>query len=380
MLHEDNNDRITLIDSTLRDGEQAPGVSFSREEKFEIAMMLADAGVDEIEAGIPAMGDDEIDFLKKLSSSGIKSRIIAWCRADMRDLELASEAGVSDVHISFPVSDRHLKIQGKNREWAFENLGKISGAASKMFEKVYVGAQDATRCDYDFLKSFVLEAEKNRVSRVRIADTVGFSSPSEIHKMIRGLVSVLSSTVIEFHGHNDFGMATANAVSAIESGAGAVSATVCGIGERAGNTALEEIALWLVLKRPGSTIVKAEALKKICEKVSEASGIPIPVNKAVVGEKAFVHESGIHVHGQIVDFLAYQAFNPEIVGASESFIIGKHSGRASIKKVLSSMGIVVSDLDAARVLKSVRNHFKLRRNSILSEKELLAFVVNSVEK
>lgn len=372
------NNKITIIDSTLRDGEQAPGVSFSREEKFEIAMMLADAGIDEIEAGIPAMGDDEVLFLKMLSSSGIKSRIIAWCRADIMDIELAAKSGVSDVHISFPVSDRHIKIQGKSREWALENLGKFADKASGMFDRVYVGAQDATRCDFDFLKSFVIEAEKNKVSRVRIADTVGFSSPSEIHKMIGGLVSVLSSTVIEFHGHNDFGMATANAVSAIEAGAMAVSATVCGIGERAGNTALEEIALWLVLKKPGSTSMKTEFLKKICAKVSEASGIPIPVNKAVVGEKAFVHESGIHVHGQIIDFLAYQAFNPEMVGSSESFIIGKHSGRSSIKRVLGSMGISVSDLEAARVLKSVRNHFELRRNNSLSEKDLLSFVVSSI--
>lgn len=370
------NNKITIIDSTLRDGEQAPGVSFSREEKFEIAMMLADAGIDEIEAGIPAMGDDEVAFLNKLSSSDIKSRIIAWCRADMRDLELAAKSGVSDVHISFPVSDRHLIIQGKSRAWALENLGKLAGKALAMFDRVYVGAQDATRCDFDFLKAFVIEAEKNRISRVRIADTVGFSSPSEIHEMINGLVSELSSTVIEFHGHNDFGMATANAVSAIEAGATAVSATVCGIGERAGNTPLEEIALWLTLKKPGSTSMKTEALKKICEKVSEASGIPIPVNKAVVGEKAFVHESGIHVHGQIIDFLAYQAFNPEMVGSSESFIIGKHSGRSSIKRVLASMGIYVSDLEAARILKSVRKHFETRIKNTLSEKDLLSLVEN----
>lgn len=376
MLHENNNNGITLIDSTLRDGEQAPGVAFSRQEKFDIAMMLADAGIDEIEAGIPAMGNDEVDFLKKLVTSGISSRIIAWCRADMRDIELAAEAGVSDVHISFPVSDRHLKIQGKSRAWALENLGKFAGKASAMFDRVYVGAQDATRCDFDFLRSFVIEAEKNRVSRVRIADTVGFSSPSEIHTMIGDLVSVLASTVIEFHGHNDFGMATANAVSAIEAGATAVSATVCGIGERAGNTPLEEIALWLALKKPGSTSMKTETLKKICAKVSEASGIPIPVNKAVVGEKAFVHESGIHVHGQIIDFLAYQAFNPEMVGSSESFIIGKHSGRASIKRVLGSMGIKVSDLEAARILKSVRKHFETRIKNTLSEKDLLSLVEN----
>lgn len=377
MLHNNNNNKnIILIDSTLRDGEQAPGVSFSREEKFEIAMMLADAGIDEIEAGIPAMGDDEVHFLKKLSSSGCRSRIIAWCRANMTDLELAAESGVSDVHISFPVSDRHLKIQGKSRAWAIDNLSIIAGKASEMFDRVYVGAQDATRCDFGFLQTFVEEAEKSRVSRVRIADTVGFSSPSEIYEMIRSLVSVLSSTIIEFHGHNDFGMATANAVSAIEAGAAAVSATVCGIGERAGNTPLEEIALWLVLKKPGATTMKTEALKKICEKVSEASGIPIPVNKAVVGEKAFVHESGIHVHGQIIDFLAYQAFNPELVGSSESFIIGKHSGRASIKKVLESMGINVSDLEAARILKSVRKHFEARIKNTLSEKDLISLVEN----
>lgn len=374
MLHEINdNRRIILIDSTLRDGEQAPGVSFSREEKFEIAMMLSDAGIDEIEAGIPAMGDDEVEFLGKLARSNIKSRIIAWCRADMRDIRLAAEAGVSDIHISFPVSDRHLGIQGKSRAWAIDNLGKLADFAYKNFNRVYVGAQDATRCDSGFLKDFVIEAEKNRVSRVRIADTVGFLSPSEIYKTINGLVSVLSSTVIEFHGHNDFGMATANAVSAIEAGAGAVSATVCGIGERAGNTALEEIALWLVLKKPGSMYVKTEALKKICVKVSEASGIPIPVNKAVVGERAFVHESGIHVHGQIVDYLAYQAFNPDMAGNTSSFVIGKHSGRAAVKNALEKMGVYVSDLEAARILKCVKN-ISLERKTPLSENELLAFV------
>lgn len=373
MLHENIDKRITLIDSTLRDGEQAPGVAFSREEKFDIAMMIADAGIDEIEAGIPAMGHEEVDFLKRLSSSDIKSRIIAWCRADMRDIELAAESGVSDVHISFPVSDRHLKIQGRSRSWAIDNLASFALRASKMFERVYVGAQDATRCDFDFLKTFVIEAEKSGVKRVRIADTVGFSSPSEIYKMIRGLVSELTSTVIEFHGHNDFGMATANAVSAIEAGAGAISATVCGIGERAGNTALEEIVLWLALKRPGASFIKTETLKKICEKVSEASGIPIPVNKAIVGEKAFVHESGIHVHGQIVDFLAYQAFNPEIVGASSAFVIGKHSGRAAVKKVLGSLGVNISDIEAERIIRSVRKHLE-KRDFLLTDRDLLNFV------
>lgn len=375
MLNEKNctGIGIALIDSTLRDGEQAPGVSFTRDEKFEIAMMLSDAGVDEIEAGIPAMGDDEIDFLKRLSSSGIRSRIIAWCRADLRDIEMAAESGVHDVHISFPVSDRHLKIHGKSRGWAMDNLGKMVGMAKNTFERVYIGAQDATRADYDFLLSFAREAEINGVARIRIADTVGFSSPSEIHQMISGLVSELSSTVIEFHGHNDFGMATANAVSAIEAGAKAVSATVCGIGERAGNTPLEEIALWLVLRTPGATYVKTEALKKICEKVSEASGIPIPVNKAVVGERAFVHESGIHVHGQIIDFLAYQAFNPELAGNTSRFIIGRHSGRTAVRNALEKLGVSVSDLEAARILKSVKK-FSENRKAPLSEKELLAFV------
>lgn len=364
------NKKITIIDSTLRDGEQAPGVSFSRDEKLDIAMMLAGAGIDEIEAGIPAMGEDEVLFLKDLSSSGIKSRIIAWCRADLRDIELAAGSGVSAVHISFPVSDRHLKIQGKTRDWAIESLGRFAGKASAMFDRVYVGAQDATRCDLDFLKSFVIEAEKSGVARVRIADTVGFSSPSEIYEMVGGLVSTLSSTEIEFHGHNDFGMATANAVSAIEAGAASVSATVCGIGERAGNTPLEEIALWLTLKKPGSCHVRTEDLKRICEKVADASGIPIPVNKAVVGEKAFVHESGIHVHGQIIDFLSYQAFNPEIAGASSSFLIGKHSGRAAVKNVLGSMGVNVTDIEAERIIKSVRRHINERKKNV-TQKDLM---------
>lgn len=363
--------KITVIDSTLRDGEQAPGVSFSRKEKYEIAMMLSDAGVDEIEAGIPAMGDDEITFLKNLSSSGIKSRIISWCRATENDVELAAQSGVSDVHISFPVSDRHLRIQGKSREWAIDRLGTLSSKAISMFDRVYVGAQDATRADNSFLRSFVIEAEKCGVSRMRIADTVGFSSPSEIREMIEPLVLYLDKMTLEFHGHNDFGMATANAVSAIEAGAGAISATVCGIGERAGNTALEEIALWLTLKRAGSTYIRPEMLKNLCKKVSEASGIPIPVNKAVVGEKAFVHESGIHVHGQIVDFLAYQAYSPELVGSKEEYLIGKHSGRASIKKVLSSMGMAITDLEAARILKALRKHFEIKRTGPINGKELI---------
>lgn len=363
--------KITVIDSTLRDGEQAPGVYFSRQEKYQIAMMLSDAGVDEIEAGIPAMGDDEIAFLRNLSSSGIKSRIIGWCRANEKDVELAAKSGVTDVHISFPVSDRHLKIQGKSRDWAIDNLGMLSSRAKSIFDRVYVGAQDATRADYSFLKHFMIEAEKCGVSRMRVADTVGFSSPSEIHEMIKTLVVYLEKMELEFHGHNDFGMATANAVSAIEAGVGAISATVCGIGERAGNTALEEISLWLALKRTGSTRIKPEMLKKLCKKVSEASGIPIPVNKAVVGEKAFVHESGIHVHGQIVDFLAYQAYSPELVGSKEEYLIGKHSGRASIKKVLSSMGMPITDLEAARILKALKKHFEIKRTGPINGKELI---------
>ena len=328
--------KVKVIDATLRDGEQAPGVSFDREQKVKIARMLAEIGVDEIEAGIPAMGEEERADIRALTALKLPVPLIPWCRALERDIRLAFECDAAGVHISFPVSSILLEAMSKDRAWVLESLESLVEFSRRYFDFVSVGAQDAFRADSDFLARFYSLAARCGADRVRIADTVGTATPARVVKLIGKLLSPGCRVPIEFHGHNDLGMATANALTAAEAGAVAVSATVNGLGERAGNVPLEEIAMAFHLEENFECEIRTPRLMELCAYVAEASRRPIPESKPVTGDSVFAHESGIHCAALLENPLAYQPYLPETAGRKGCrFVPGKHSGRKIARHMVS---------------------------------------------
>lgn len=352
MKNMENN--IYIIDSTLRDGEQAPGVSFNRRDKLRLAEMLADTGVDELEAGTPALGGEERNCIRDIVNLHLPCRISCWCRAKREDLESAATVKTEGVHISFPVSSILWKATGKNETWVLNTMEELLPAAGKLFPWISVGALDATRADSSFLRKFTELASSYGARRLRIADTVGIASPIQIMDMFRMLSTVAKKMMLEFHGHNDLGMATANAVCAAVSGAGALSVTVNGLGERAGNAPLEEIALALPVSTGKSCHVHPDKIRTLCNFVSRLSNRIVPDNKPVTGNLIFTHESGIHCHALIKDELTYQPYSPAWTGGKTEFVIGKHSGSAIIRHVLQQKGISIDRKNAKLILESIR--------------------------
>ena len=346
--------RPWIVDTTLRDGEQAPGVVFSAAEKMEIACLLADAGVNELEIGYPAISVEERDAIRDIVALHLPVRLTSWARAKWEDIEAACLSGTEAVHISFPVSELYLLLMEKNYSWVQMQLLELVTKAKKYFSVVSVGAQDATRAKPELLKQFVLDATACGADRIRIADTVGISTPMSVVRLV-GDLKACSPTVLEFHAHNDLGMATANAFTALEAGCEAVSVSVTGIGERAGNAALEELAIALKLSSTFQATINTQQLSTLCAAVSKASGRAIVDQKPVVGKSAFQHESGIHCAALLKNPLSYQPFLPDQIGGQKSeLVIGKHSGSASLQHFFSGRGIHITRNEANYLLPIVR--------------------------
>jgi homocitrate synthase NifV len=363
-----------LIDTTLRDGMQAPGVVFSSTERVRIASMLDECGIDEIEAGTPAIGGDERRDISAIVRLGLSCRISAWCRAVKTDVVLAASCGTAGVHISFPLSSVLLGCTGKNEAWLFATCESLVPWATARFPFVSVGAQDATRADPGLLARFAGFACSCGAQRFRVADTAGVATPLGVEKIVRMLVKK-NIPSIEFHGHNDLGMASANAVTALMAGAASASVTVNGLGERAGNAALEEVVMALRLSSPGSLPgVRTRLLGPLCDYVAKASGREIYKSKPVTGAAVFAHESGIHCDALLMDPASYQPFLPQQVGRKKiTMLAGYHSGASGIKKLLGDMGLSVNRAQAGLLVEQVRRLARKKKRG-LSEKELLALV------
>ncbi|WP_321480323.1 pyruvate carboxyltransferase [uncultured Bacteroides sp.] len=363
--------KIHIIDTTLRDGEQAAGVVFSLEEKLKIAAMLDEAGVPELEIGTPAISPQERENIKVLVHSGFSFDTLAWCRAMCSDIDEAAATGAKGVHISFPVSSIHLHALGKNELWVMKRMGEVLKYASGLFHNVTVGAQDASRAGFPFLVDFVGQAMCCGASRVRIADTVGIMNPFSVSKLFIRLQKEYPHVPFEFHGHNDLGMATANTFTALCSGASAASVTVNGLGERSGNAVLEEVVMALSLSGHKGCGIHTECLSELSAFVREASGRVLSDMKPITGTFAISHESGIHTQCLLNDRNTYQIINAAAVGRNEEpFVFGKHSGRAAISGFFSSKGYQLSSEESADILQNVKQEsLKLKRS--LSESELL---------
>lgn len=360
-----------IIDSTLRDGEQAPGVVFTLEEKLRIAALLDQCGVKEVEVGTPAMGEEEIQAIREIVNSGFRFDKLCWARAKESDIVVSARTGANRINISFSVSDIQLSALGRNREWVMKQIAPMISLARSEFDFVAVGAQDASRADRGFLNEFIAACLAEGANRIRLADTVGILNPMTTAELFSSVSSQFPFVDFEFHGHNDLGMGTANSLVALMSGATAVSATVNGLGERAGNAFLEELVAALKVSSGIKTDIHLPELQQLCRYVSEVSYRPTPVSKPVTGANVCRHESGIHCRSLLKDELSYQPFRAEEIGRQVEMVIGKHSGKAAIHDFFRKRKIELSEAES-QVITSKVKQLSIRKKRDLSEVELLS--------
>jgi len=345
---------IKIVDTTLRDGEQTAGVVFANREKLRIAKFLDEIGVHQIEAGIPVMGGDEAEAVKEICRAGLKASIMGWNRPVIKDIEASLACGVDAVAISISVSDIHIKYKLQtSREWVLEKMTEAVAFAKKHGVYISVNAEDASRSDMDFLLTFARVAKEAGADRLRYCDTVGVLDPFTTYESVKRIVEEVGIPV-EMHTHNDFGMATANALAGVKAGADWVGVTVCGLGERAGNAALEEVVMALKILYGVDLGFKTEMFREIAEYVSRAAHRELPAWKAIVGKNMFAHESGIHADGVLKHPKAYEAFQPEEVGLTRQIVVGKHSGTAAVRAKFAEYGIELTKHQAEELLPEIR--------------------------
>ena len=367
---------IQINDTTLRDGEQAASIAFTVAEKVAFAKLMSAIGVPELEVGMAAMGGAEAESITKMTQLGLKSLLTGWNRAIQSDIDASLACGLERVHISVPVSEIQIavKFQGDCQR-VFDSLQNTINYARDRGLYVSVGGEDASRADPNFLLDVAFAAQNAGASRFRYCDTVGILDPLTTYKKVQQLVNHLTIPV-EMHTHNDFGCATANALAGIQAGATSVNTTVNGLGERAGNAALEEVVM--ALKRIYGLKIGIDTcqFKALSEFVVKATGWEIPPWKAIVGKNAFAHESGIHGHGVLQNPATYEPFSPEEVGGERRFVIGKHSGKHLVMNFLQQQGITLKSEEARSLLKTVRDlSVKLKRD--LTPNEVLNLVSQS---
>ena len=361
---------IRIDDTTLRDGEQTAGVVFSNEEKVRIACLLDEVGVHQIEVGIPAMGGDEKETIKHIVGLGLNASILAWNRAVRADLEQSFDCGVDAVAISMSASDIHIEHKlAKSRAWVLDQIRSCVALAKARGLYVSVNAEDASRADLEFLLHFAQAAKEEGADRLRFCDTLGILDPFDTYSVINFLRRE-NGLAIEMHTHDDFGMATANALAGIKAGATYVNTTVNGLGERAGNAALEEVVMALKYLGRVDVGLKTNRFRELSEFVAMASARIVPAWKSIVGTNVFAHESGIHADGVIKNPLNYEAFAPEDVGLERQIVVGKHSGSRTVYRKFQEFGLELSQAECEGVLAIVRQRaVELKR--ALFDKELM---------
>lgn len=367
----DKDKRVYIVDTTLRDGEQTAKVVFANKEKTQIAEMLDRLGVDQIEVGTPVMGGDEREAIKAIVNQGLKASIMGWNRAVINDIQASIDCGVDSIAISISSSDIHIQNKLKStREEVLYKMAKATEFAKEKGMYVSVNAEDASRTDLDFLITFVRTAVEAGADRFRYCDTIGLMDSISTFNTIKKILDKVKID-IEMHTHNDFGMATANALAGVAAGASYVGVTVNGLGERAGNAALEEVVMGLKYVLGRKVYQDPAMMRQLCLYVARASGRVLYPWKAVVGTNMFAHESGIHADGALKDPRTYEAFDPGEVGLTREIVIGKHSGTAAVIMKLKDKGLAIDNKIAVQLLPKVRSTAVSLKRS-LSDIELVS--------
>jgi methanogen homocitrate synthase len=345
---------LVIYDSTLREGEQAPGVTFSVEEKLEIARALDKTGIPQMDAGFPAVSQGEKEAVKAVCDQGLKADVLALARANPADIDQVLESGADGVIVFIATSPIHLKEKlgmpfNEAREMAISAVeyAKDHGLFTAL------SAEDGTRTGYTALLNLFMEAEVAGADRVHISDTAGCILPEAIADLVRELVKEVD-VPLGVHCHDDFGLALANSLAAVKAGAMAVSATVNGMGERAGNCPTEELVMALKVLYGMDLGFRTEELTELSALVERLSGVRKSPTKAIVGENVFAHESGIHVSAVLKNPFTYEPFLPEVVGQRRKIVLGKHSGRAAVRAHLEEMGIEAMEGEITRILEAVK--------------------------
>ncbi|MEC7764524.1 MAG: 2-isopropylmalate synthase [Pseudomonadota bacterium] len=349
MTDKSEQDSVLIFDTTLRDGEQSPGATMSHEEKLEIAEMLDDMGVDVIEAGFPIASEGDFEAVKEIAVRSKRSTICGLSRANYKDIDRCYEAikhaGSHRIHTFIGTSPLHRAIPNLTQDAMAELIHDTVTHARNLTDNVQWSAMDATRTEHDYLCRVVEIAIKAGATTINIPDTVGYTAPRESADLIRMLIEKVpgaDGVIFSTHCHNDLGMATANSLAAVDAGARQIECTINGLGERAGNTALEEVVMALRVRNdimPYSTRIDTAKIMQISRRVSQVSGFPVQYNKAVVGKNAFAHESGIHQDGMLKNAETFEIMRPEDIGlAASSLPLGKHSGRAALRDKLKGLG------------------------------------------
>jgi len=348
-------DKVVLFDTTLRDGEQTPGVALTSLDKLKIAHQLDMLGVPVIEAGFPITSPGEEEAVKMIVKEGLNAEIAALARSSKQDIEKAASTGVQRIHLFIATSDIHLKKKLQiSREEAVKRAVDAIELAKSYGVKIEFSAEDATRTSLDFLVEFYKAVEEAGASIIDIPDTVGVATPFAMRNIV-GRVRETVRIPIAVHCHNDMGLAVANTLAGIEGGAVEAHVTVNGLGERTGNASLEEVAVSLKVLYGVETGINFKEIYNTSRLISSITGITIPVNKPIVGENAFSHESGIHTHGIISSPETYEPIDPEFVGAKRRLVAGKHAGIHGISAQLSEMGYRLNEEELRKILKIVKD-------------------------
>ena len=350
--------KVGILDSTLREGEQTPGVVFTVEQRVEIAKALSDIGVTMIEAGHPAVSADIYEGIKrivKMKKEGvITSEILGHSRAVKRDIEVAAELEVDRIAIFYGISDIHLKAKHHvTKEEALKIISETVSYAKSHGVKVRFTAEDATRADYQYLLEVIKTAKDAGADRISIADTVGVLYPSKTRELFKDLTSRFPDVEFDIHAHNDLGMAVANALAAVEGGATIIHATVNGLGERVGIVPLQVVVAALKYHF-GVEVVKLEKLPEVASLVEKYSGIPMPPNFPITGDYAFVHKAGIHVAGILNDPSTYEFMPPQTFGRNRDYVIDKYTGKHALKDRFEKLGVKLSDSELDQVLAKIK--------------------------
>jgi 2-isopropylmalate synthase len=372
-MKKDKN-RVYIFDTSLRDGEQSPGNSMNTEEKLLLSRQLEKLGVDIIEAGFPIASEGDFDAVRQIAREIKKSQVAGLARANKQDIDRAwqaiKHAAHPRIHTFISSSDIHLKYQlKKSREQVLKDAVAAVKLARSYTDNVEFSPMDATRSDKDYLVQMVSAVIDAGAVTVNIPDTVGYTVPEEFGNLIAYLfarVKNMGDTIISVHCHNDLGLAVANSLAAITNGARQVECTINGIGERAGNTAMEEIVMALATRKDMYglyTKIKTDQIYKTSRLLTQITGIPVQPNKAIVGANAFAHESGIHQDGLIKEKITYEIMTPQSVGISDSHIVlGKHSGRAAIAQHVKKMGYILNEEQINHVAVKVKDLADIKKD------------------